>query len=296
MVDGDVISPPEDEFDVTATGIRAKRYTTTKVVNCKKRWRGRSIQDIISVEFALDSEYIEKACREGYLRIRKAGKNAVPQRAKPESLLKNGESLVHTWKAEEPQVDFTCGETGIVFIREDSARGIVAVHKPAGLPTHSGGKYMRTSLVHILARAFNLSTIRPINRLDRETSGVVLLAADASVHERLKDRSLLSKVPALCRTPIAVDRHVPNQPLMSRVVEDSTNSTLCTTLFRNLGNGVVACRPVTGKTHQIRVHLSHLGFPIQGDTLYGGRSTPEGRLRLHAHCYQVKDPNQATLQ
>lgn len=53
---------------------------------------------------------------------------------------------------------------------------------------------MRTSLVHILARAFNLSTIRPINRLDRETSGVVLLAADGSVHERLKDRSLLSKV------------------------------------------------------------------------------------------------------
>lgn len=49
MVDGDVISPPEDEFDVTATGIRAKRYTTTKVVNCKKRWRGRNKAPIIPI-------------------------------------------------------------------------------------------------------------------------------------------------------------------------------------------------------------------------------------------------------
>ncbi|KAF4711258.1 hypothetical protein FOZ63_020108, partial [Perkinsus olseni] len=122
----------------------------------------------------------------------------------------------------------------------------------------------------------------------------------------LKDRSLLGKVyvadvgdkasqvPSSCRAPIVVDRHVPNQPLMSRVVEESAESTPCTTLFCDLGGGIVACRPVTGKTHQIRVHLSHMGSPIQGDVLYGGAGTSEGRLRLHAHCYRVKDPNQGT--
>ncbi|KAF4739807.1 hypothetical protein FOZ62_020657 [Perkinsus olseni] len=303
---GEVISPPEDEFEATQAGIRAKAYITTKIVDCKKRWRGRTLNDIMSVEFALDSEYIGRACREGNLKIRRSGKNSVPQRAKSESLLKNGDSLVHTWRVEEPRIDFACGETGVLFIRDDPVRGIIAVHKPAGLPTHSGGKYMRTSLVHILARSLHIPTIRPINRLDRETSGVVLLAKDAAVHERLKDRSLLGKVymadvgdqasqvPSSCRAPIVVDRHVPNQPLMSRIVEESAESTPCTTLFRDLGGGIVACRPVTGKTHQIRVHLSHMGSPIQGDTLYGGAGTPEGRLRLHAHCYRVKDPDQGT--
>mmetsp|Transcript_30416 Transcript_30416/g.25988 ORF Transcript_30416/g.25988 Transcript_30416/m.25988 type:complete len:124 (+) Transcript_30416:1-372(+) len=86
---------------------------------------------------------------------------------------------------------------------------------------------------------------------------------------------------------------------MSKVVDEPATDSppapqQCTTLFRHLGNGIVACRPITGKTHQIRVHLSHMGFPIKGDTLYGGSPTPEGRLRLHAYCYRVKDPAQDT--
>ncbi len=173
----------------------------------------------------------------------------------------------------------------------------VAVNKPAGIPVHLGAGVKRGTIVNALLHHFQqLSTLggplRPgiVHRLDKNTSGVLLVGKNDFAHRRLAEqferRTLEKHYLALVhgRLPRAQDR------IRLRIARDLRRRTRMTTrrgvgreavtdyrVVRELGEfTLVAATLHTGRTHQLRVHLSALGHPVVGDTLYGAPR----RLRL----------------
>ncbi len=175
----------------------------------------------------------------------------------------------------EPAVNAT-----IRLLHEDSA--IVVVHKPAPLPLHPCGRFHRNSLQWILNQVYSPQKLRPVHRLDANTTGVVVFARTRCVarelqaqfaagevekHYLARIQGRLSEALFHCDAPIGVD---PTE-LGGRTVDEQGLAAL--TEFRMLhafpdGTSLVAASPITGRTNQIRVHLQHLGLPICGEQAY----------------------------
>jgi 23S rRNA pseudouridine1911/1915/1917 synthase len=179
---------------------------------------------------------------------------------------------------------------------------ILAVNKPAGMTMHPAPGHARGTLVNaVLAHARDLSgvggVLRPgiVHRLDRDTSGVVLVAKDDAAHHalarQLKDRTVEKVYLALVEgTPRpaegAIDAPVARDPRNRQrmaVVEGGRAALTAYRVVERLrGASLVEARPQTGRTHQIRVHFAAIGHPIVGDRLYGKPSPIVGRQFLHA--------------
>ncbi len=163
------------------------------------------------------------------------------------------------------------------------------VHKPAGLPVHKTGKIIFQTLAHWVHRELG-EDFTPLNRLDRETSGVVAFARGPEAFRRFAPEfgsSWLKVYLAVVRGVLKVDSgrcegalgEKAGDVIRSRMhVDDMGKPSL--TLWRNLGPvpkiedaaignfSLIAAAPITGRKHQIRAHLSHLGLPIVGDKMY----------------------------
>jgi len=184
---------------------------------------------------------------------------------------------------------------------------LCAVDKPAGVaaqPTLATDRGHLPALVAALLGA----EVLPVHRLDRETSGVVLLArsraAATALTAAFREGRVEKRYLALCsRAPQPPDGRVeaplgpdPARPGRRAVREGGEPAA---TAYRTLrvgpgGQALVEARPETGRTHQIRVHLAHLGAPLLGDARYGGPrrilelSVP--RVMLHARRLEVVHP------
>jgi tRNA pseudouridine32 synthase/23S rRNA pseudouridine746 synthase/23S rRNA pseudouridine1911/1915/1917 synthase len=178
---------------------------------------------------------------------------------------------------------------------KDSRALVVA--KPAGMASHAEGPRSGTTLVDVLraqlARPERNAGVHLVHRLDRPTSGALLVARDALAHAQLDqllrdgaiERSYLARVVGV----IAEDELVIDAPIgrdethATRRKVDAAGQpaqTRLRVLARDEQTTLVQLWPVTGRTHQLRVHLAHLGHPILGDRLYGG--SEHARLLLHA--------------
>ncbi len=169
---------------------------------------------------------------------------------------------------------------------------LAVVNKPAGLVVHPGNGVTGPTLVHGLlhrlqgALAPAGGTLRPgiVHRLDRDTTGVILVAKQDVAFYRLQaafaERSVIKEYVALvrgspaldageCREPIGRDERVRTR--MAVRPDGRPSHTGWRVLERLDGFTLIGCLLHTGRTHQIRVHLSHLGHPILGDTTYGFR-------------------------
>jgi 23S rRNA (cytosine1962-C5)-methyltransferase len=180
---------------------------------------------------------------------------------------------------------------------------LLVVNKPAGINTHApapfAGEGVYDWLRHREPRWASLATI---HRLDKETSGVIVFARSPLANRSLTGQFAIRAVQK--RYLLVSDRPVPSAELrvttrISRVGDryaSGPNGEHAETVFRpaNLVFGVVpgcaalVAEPLTGRTHQIRVHAAESGFPILGDTLYGG--TPAARVFLHAEQLSFAHP------
>jgi len=251
----------------------------------KGRWIGREILEVFSAEFqAYTKEYYEKAITEGRITVG-GGKVSCEYR------LKNGDHIVHTTVRREPPVDGAPIE--VISMTDD----LVVVNKPSSIPAHPCGAYRYNSLPFILAKENNLCDLHTMHRLDRLTSGVVILARTKAASEEFTkqmtacelQKEYLARVKgdfpaegAECHGPIACK----NIKVGVYAVDDKDpKAKEASTFFELLhrlkdGTSVVKCRPKTGRTHQIRVHLMHLGFPIANDGCYGGDQNFPGTRTL----------------
>ncbi len=197
------------------------------------------------------------------------------------------------------------------ILHEDA--DLIAVDKPPGLVSHATVDPHRDHLVAALsrwlaARDGEVGHLAQHHRLDRDTSGVVLFsrtpeldaALGAAFAERRVDKTYLAIVardPARPFPPgvTELDAHLaPGKGPggRTRVVRAGGRPSRTRVQARLESEALllVEARPLTGRTHQIRVHLSTMGFPILGDELYGGAATGVKRLMLHALRLELPHP------
>lgn len=202
--------------------------------------------------------------------------------------------------APEPPTTVTPQPVPFRILREDAFAAVV--DKPAGVavhPTlnHPDGTLANGWLYHLQQQG-RTGVFRPVNRIDKNTSGLVLLAQNSFAAPALAahvTKCYLALAEG-CVAPQTLQIDAPiarrGDSIIGRCVRPDGKPSL--TRLRVLGcaggHTLLACQPVTGRTHQIRVHTSHLGHPLAGDTLYGGHPNLMQRHALHCVSLCYRDP------
>lgn len=224
-----------------------------------------------------------------------------------EQRVRAGERYLHRMPAtSEPHVNIA-----IRILHEDEA--IVVVDKPAPLPLHPSGRFNRNTLQSILNDVYAPQKLRPVHRLDANTSGIAVFARMRKFAGPLQEQFAAGEVEKVyvariqgsppndefvCDAPIGTSQ----TDLGGRAVEEDGRA--ARTEFRVLerfadGTTLVEARPITGRTNQIRVHLWHLGWPVCGEQAYLvnqqlGETQTHGvndpPLCLHAHRISFSHP------
>lgn len=215
------------------------------------------------------------------------------------------------------------GQTLLVNIQENEAATVnaenlplkilyeddlfLAVNKPPGQVVHPNGMYTSGTLANAVVGYWeNLGIsqpFRPISRIDRNTSGIVLIGKNRYAHQQLARLSAKNEVTkkylGIVQGQFPLDQGELAYPIRikkeSKIVreihEDGQPSlTLFHTLQRYGDYTFIEFTLVTGRTHQIRVHCQGVGYPLLGDDLYGGNTTLIQRQALHCHFYSFEHP------
>lgn len=193
-------------------------------------------------------------------------------------------------------------------------RYVVVLNKPAGLLSETdrfNSPSLQTLVPKLLRARGEHDALWLVHRLDAGTSGVIIMArtpgAAAHLSASFRDAQAHKVYVALCagvlEGPQSVDAPIARaQNTRHHVIESGKSAqTQLEPLMHAPGISLVRCRPKTGRTHQIRVHLAHVGYPIVGDRLYGGPGYAPAtgqhvhipRAMLHALRLDIPHPNQA---
>ena len=215
--------------------------------------------------------------------------NGVPRRTNHPVM--PGDVITVRLDEEEPEYPAEDGLLPVIF--EDAH--ILVVDKSAGMLIHPSRSKNSGTLANLVAgyyrRTGQKSAFHPMTRLDRDTFGLVLLAKNAHVHTLLQNCRVKKTYHALVlgcpEAPEGViDAPIARRPLPSLLRYVDASGKPSVTEYRVLetfrGFSLLALRPVTGRTHQLRVHCAHMGFPILGDPQYGteGSGVLSARLGL----------------
>ncbi len=195
----------------------------------------------------------------------------------------------------------------------------VVPSKPADMPTHPSHGHTRDTVANALAHRYASLGVpfvfRPVNRLDRNTSGLLLVArnriAAASLGKAMQRGEIRKTYLAILCGTLPEDegvidtymRRTAASVILRENCSEGQGGVRALTRYRVLaqaeGHTLVECEPLTGRTHQLRVHFAGLGCPILGDDLYGAPSDRIGRHALHSHRLifpRVSDGAQITVE
>ena len=202
--------------------------------------------------------------------------NGQPQRTNYP--VKSGDVITVHMAEETPEYPAEDGPLTILY--EDDH--LLAVDKPAGMLIHPSRSRNTGTLANLVAGYFQrtgqASAFHPLTRLDRDTFGIVLLAKSAHVHTLLQQARVQKTYHALTfgwgsNNSGTIDAPIARRELPSLLRYVSPEGKPSVTEFTVLERGETVCklvlRPVTGRTHQLRVHCAHMGHPILGDPQYG---------------------------
>ena len=191
----------------------------------------------------------------------------------------------------------------VVYEDED----VIAVNKPVGLVVHPAAGHPDGTLVNALLYHCGDSlsgingVLRPgiVHRIDRDTSGLIIAAKNDFAHlalaEQLQDHSLYREYEAVCVGNLKEDQGTVNAPIARHPTDRKKMAvnflqgreaiTHWTVLERFPGYAHIQCRLETGRTHQIRVHMAHIGHPLLGDVVYGSKKPYPG---LAGQCLHAR--------
>jgi len=270
-------NPPEPHDYVISNGRRYVRpYYFEFISHVKSRWAGKTIVDLFTDEFKGRS-------REYYVRAVKCGRLQVDgQMVHKDYVVKSSQKISHFLHRHEPPV--LAGDISILQNEVD----VVTICKPPSVPVHPCGQYRKNTVVGILQAEHGLTPLFPVHRLDRLVSGLLIFAKNAERAERFRQQieaGLLKKeyvakvVGVFPDGEQTVDANVNFNAREGRSTVEigggagkEANGKQALTRFQRIctdgTHSIVLCRPVTGRTHQIRVHLKYTGYPIANDELY----------------------------
>lgn len=188
------------------------------------------------------------------------------------------------------EVTYEAEVLALDIVYEDES--LLIINKPVGLVVHPAvGNYSGTLLNGLLARCPELAALPRagiVHRLDKDTSGLMVVARTLDAHQdlvaQLQERTVNRLYDAIVQGVLTaggtvdapIGRHPANR--QKRAVSDAPDARPAVTHYRVKGryrsHTHLQCKLETGRTHQIRVHMAHIGYPILGDQAYGGRMKP----------------------
>lgn len=252
--------------------------------------------------------------------LKNHSRSQIQQWLKDQNITVNGDITRSNYKVKEndeisinvpepEELDVVAENIPIEIVYEDD--DVLVVNKPQGMVVHPSAGHQNGTLVNaLLYHIKDLSSIngiiRPgiVHRIDKDTSGLLMVAKNDKAHialaEQLKDKTSLRKYIALVHGEISHDKGEINAPIgrskndrkMQAVIEGGKPAvTHFEVLERFEGFTLLQLQLETGRTHQIRVHMKYIGYPVAGDPLYGPRKTLKGNGQfLHAEVLGFKHP------
>ena len=243
---------------------------------------------------------LEDVTRSAAQRLLEEGRVTCGGKALAKNYKLNGTETVEVCLPDPEPVDVLPQDIPLDVVYEDA--DVIVVNKPKGLVVHPAPGHPDGTLVNALLHhcGDSLSGIggelRPgiVHRIDRDTSGLIIAAKTDSAHQKLaaqlQDHTLARIYHCIVTGNLREDSGTVNAPIgrhpvdrkkMAVVANGRPAVTHWTVLERFPGFTYVECRLETGRTHQIRVHMAHIGHPILGDTVYGNKKPVPG---LQGQC------------
>lgn len=268
---------------------------------CGKEFNGRTVKILLS-ELKISAKTITA------LKKKPDGITVNGQHVTVRHTLSEGEVLRLDISDEQSSKNIVPADLPVKILFENES--VIVSNKPPFMPTHpSHGHYddtLANALCHYMKKSGEPFVFRPVNRLDRNTSGVVLVAKDrvsaASLSHSLQNGSvrkeylaILEGIPAQKSGKIETYIRRREESIIYReVCRKGSDADYALTEYEVLeaanGHTLVSASPITGRTHQLRLHFAHMGCPILGDDLYGNESHIIGRQALHAYSLTFPCP------
>ncbi|MBQ4160190.1 MAG: RluA family pseudouridine synthase [Clostridia bacterium] len=211
-----------------------------------------------------------------------------------------GDTLVlRIYETDSENIVATEMELDILYEDED----ILAVNKPAGIPTHPSIRHYSDTLANGVRYYYKdlPFTFRAVNRLDKDTSGIVLIAknrfSSEALSKQIREKKIGKAYLAICCGALPAKDGIVNVPIardegiIKRRIDEAGQyaETHYSVLAQAEAYTLVQAEPITGRTHQIRVHMAHLGAPLYADFLYG-KEVPGSRTMLHCSTLTFLHP------
>ncbi|MFG1488435.1 23S rRNA pseudouridine(1911/1915/1917) synthase RluD [Oceanospirillum sp. HFRX-1_2] len=203
---------------------------------------------------------------------------------KPKEKLTGGEVL-NVEATEENNEEWVAQDIALDIVYEDN--DILVINKPAGLVVHPAAGHQNGTLLNALLHhapdMAHLPRAGIVHRLDKDTTGLMVVAknlmAQNALVEQLQDRSMGREYEAVSvgvmtgggKVDAPIGRHEKDRKRMTVTNSGKPAVTHYRVLQRYRGHTHIRCKLETGRTHQIRVHMSHISYPLVGDPVYGGR-------------------------
>jgi 23S rRNA pseudouridine1911/1915/1917 synthase len=251
---------------------------------------------MLAVELDVSRNQVEKLVKDGLVSVNGKSIN------KTSFKVIEGDDVTYTFKEAEkrvvPPIDFD-----VEVLYEDDY--LLVVNKPSGLVVHPAPSVKEPTLVDwLIHKGISLSTISGeerhgiVHRIDKETTGALVVAKDNKTHEKLseqlQDKSMGRYYLALIDCPLkddtVVDKPIGRNPKNRLKMDVVPHGKTAKTAFVKLAQTIydvelIAAKLFTGRTHQIRVHLNTLGRHILGDDLYGFKTKRDKIARVNLHAY-----------
>ncbi|CAO0793539.1 unnamed protein product [Mucor circinelloides] len=265
---------------------KVKPYNFHFRAYAKERMFGSTVLDLFMKEYRGRSEgYYRYAIDKGLITVNQ-------QKTTPDTIIKRQDLISHLVHRHEPPVT----DQPISIIHEDDK--MFVIDKPGSIQVHPSGRYRHNTVLHIMRKELGYDRLFPSNRLDRITSGLMLICKSSKDADALglQMRSRNIEKEYICRVSgeFPSGRILCQEPIKTLSYTVSLNyvhpqGKPCTTQFERLCyNGrtsLVLCKPLSGRTHQIRVHLRYLGYPIANDPIYGYSTAWSDRLQPSASTF-----------
>ncbi|OQS55862.1 RIB2 [Ecytonucleospora hepatopenaei] len=263
---GDVFRNTSDDIEVKSENKRTEicgqnkeDYLMIYKTFAKGKWIGKTLIDVLEANFANRTRsYFENAIDVGVITVNN-------KRVNSSYILRNEDffkHIIHQHEPKQPKID--------ILYKDER---IWVVNKPPGIPCHPVGPYHFYTVTKTFFGDLNVGCV---NRLDMPVSGVLILNVcnQNKIHKSLQNakKIYVAKVKGHFKQKIVVDRPIgPKEGSRIQIVTESgkPSCTIFEPMFFDGTFSLVKCEPITGRTHQIRVHLQFLGFPILNDILYG---------------------------